>query len=100
VLLSVGLPEEPGLAVLHASPRFDPHPGESRADALARAHGHFQAFLRRLEAILRERPYLWFNFVPLNAPASAPATDSRAAAGAEAGIVPPRRNGVPAPPRP
>ena len=66
VLLSVGLPETPELAVLHASPRFEPRPGEDRAAALARAHEHFQAFLRRVEAILRERPYLWFNFVPLN----------------------------------
>ena len=73
VLLSVGIPEGPRLAVLHTSPRFDPRPGEPRAAALARAREHFQAFLGRLEALLRRNPYLWFNFTPLNPPAGGPA---------------------------
>ncbi len=71
VLLSVGVPAGPDLAVLHTSPRFDVVPGEPRAVALARARDPFQAFLRRLEALLREDPYLWFNFTPLN-PVDAP----------------------------
>ncbi len=66
VLFSVGVPEGPDLATLHASPRFDPIPGEAREAALARARLHFQAFLRQVEALLRRDPYLWFNFTPLN----------------------------------
>lgn len=72
VLLSVGIPDGPSLAVLHASPRFDPRPGEPRPEALARARNHFQAFLCQLEALLRRQPYLWFNFTPLNPPAGGP----------------------------
>ena len=37
--------------------------------AAARAHEHFQNFLRQVEGLLREQPYLWFNFTPLNPPA-------------------------------
>jgi predicted LPLAT superfamily acyltransferase len=72
VLFSIGVPEGPDLAVLHASPRFDPVPGESRQAALARARAHFQAFLRQVETVLRLHPFLWFNFTPFNPPASAP----------------------------
>jgi len=77
VLLSVGLPDGPAGAVLHASPRFDPRPGESRSEALQRARVHFQAFLRQLEELLFQRPYLWFNFTPLNAPAAVPGPSAK-----------------------
>lgn len=70
VLLSVGVPGAPGESVLHSSPIFRPLPGEPRAAALARARAHFQAFLHDLEQLLRARPYLWFNFTPLNPPVS------------------------------
>jgi len=66
VLFAVGVPDGPDLAHLHATPRYDPRPGEPRAAALARAREHFQGFLRMVEGILREHPYLWFNFTPLN----------------------------------
>jgi len=66
VIFAVGVPDGPDLAHLHASPRFDPRPGEPRAEALARARGHFQEVLRQVETILRAHPYLWFNFTPLN----------------------------------
>jgi len=72
VLLSVGVPDGPDRAVLHASPRFDPAPGESRAALLTRARAHFQGFLGEVEVLLRRDPYLWFNFTPLNPPASCP----------------------------
>lgn len=65
VIFSVGLPG-PGHSWLHASPRFEPRPGESREAGMKRAHEHFQAFLTQLEGILREHPYQWFNFIPLN----------------------------------
>jgi predicted LPLAT superfamily acyltransferase len=77
VLLSVGLPDGPARAVLHASPRFDPRPGEPRSEALQRARAHFQAFLRQLEQLLFQQPYLWFNFTPLNPPAAATARSPR-----------------------
>jgi len=68
VLLSVGVPGDPGESVLHSSPVFRPIVGESRAASLDRAREHFQNFLRQLETLLRAQPYLWFNFTPLNPP--------------------------------
>jgi len=66
VLLSFGAPGSPGQSVVHASPVFEPLEGEPRAAALGRARGHFQEFLGRVEAHLRERPYEWLNFLPLS----------------------------------
>jgi len=66
VLLAVGVPDGPNATRLHASPRFTRHAGEGRAETLARAHDHFQAFLRDIERLLRASPYWWFNFTPLN----------------------------------
>ena len=66
VLLAVGVSAGGNRNRLHASPRFVRRPGESKAEALVRAREHFQAFLRQLEGLLREQPYLWFNFLPLN----------------------------------
>lgn len=74
VILSVGLPG-PGHSWLHASPRFEPLAGESREAGLQRAREHFQGFLTQLEGLLREYPYCWFNFIPLN-----PTTKPEAAA--------------------
>jgi predicted LPLAT superfamily acyltransferase len=65
VFLSIGAPAGPGVSVVHASPAFEPAPGESREAALARARAHFQAFLCRLESYLRANPYDWLNFLPL-----------------------------------
>ncbi|MFT3782497.1 MAG: hypothetical protein QM790_10830 [Nibricoccus sp.] len=72
VILSVGLPGN-GHSWLHASPRFQPLPGESRERGMARARVHFQEFLRLLEKLLHEYPYHWFNFLPLNPPVSSAA---------------------------
>ena len=65
VVLCVGLPAGPGLSIVHSSPLFVPD-GAGKAANLARARVHFQAFLSRLEVMLRARPELWFNFLPLN----------------------------------
>ncbi len=75
VIFSVGVPDRGHSSRLYASPRFARRPGESKADALARARVHFQEFLSLVEGLLREQPYLWFNFLPLNpvAPDPAPA---------------------------
>lgn len=66
VLLSVGVPGEPGVTVLHSSPLWAADPARSRADNLATAKAHFQDFLQLLEGLLKKNPYLWFNFLPLN----------------------------------
>lgn len=71
VILCVGVACEKSGSRLHASPRFERRPGETKADALARAREHFQDFLRLLESLLRDDPYCWFNFLPLNPPAAA-----------------------------
>jgi predicted LPLAT superfamily acyltransferase len=78
VILSVGMPAGPALAVLHASPRFDPVEGEPRAAAMRRAHAHFQAFLNKLETLLRSDPWQWFNFIPLNPAAEEPEAAQKA----------------------
>jgi len=65
VILSFGVPSGPERSVVHASPAFEPAAGEPRATALARARVHFQAFLGRVEAHLREHPEQWLNFQPL-----------------------------------
>ena len=70
VILSVGLPAK-GHSILHASPRFEPLPGETREAGLVRARAHFQDFLQQLEKLLQAQPYNWFNFIPLN-PKAAP----------------------------
>ena len=69
VVLCVGLPERPGLSIVRSSPLFIPD-GAGKAANLARARTHFQEFLSQLEGYLRENPLLWFNFLPLNPPAS------------------------------
>lgn len=66
VFLCAGIPGVPGESVVHCSPRWAPDPAASRAANLASAHAHFQAFLDRIEGLLRENPYLWFNYIPLN----------------------------------
>jgi predicted LPLAT superfamily acyltransferase len=62
VLLSFGAPAGPSQTLVHASPAFEPREGEPTGAALARARGHFQAFLLRVEAHLRANPYQWLNF--------------------------------------
>jgi predicted LPLAT superfamily acyltransferase len=64
VLLSFGVPDGPDRSVVHSSPFFTPERGEPRDVALGRAREHFQAFLVRVEAYLREHPYEWLNFLP------------------------------------
>ena len=66
VLLSIGTRSAAGHSVLHASPRFEVLEGEPRDQALGRAREHFQVFLRQVEELLRQDPYVWFNFIPLN----------------------------------
>lgn len=55
-----------------SSPVFQPDRHESKEVNLQRARGHFQEVLKQLETLLRARPQLWFNFLPLNPEASPP----------------------------
>jgi predicted LPLAT superfamily acyltransferase len=71
VLLCIGLPDGPGRSRIHSSPRWANDPALGRAENLERAHAHFQTFLDETEAILREHPYLWFNYIALNPEAAA-----------------------------
>lgn len=68
VVLCLGLPGGPERSIVHSSPLFVPD-GAGKAANLARARAHFQDYLARLEALLREDPFLWFNFTALNPPA-------------------------------
>ncbi len=56
-----------------ASPVFTPDPAASREANTSAARQHFQVVLTQLETLVRQHPYLWFNFLPLNpeAPAAA-----------------------------
>lgn len=66
VMFCFGLPEgHSGTRVL-ATPLFRPDPAADRAANLARARAHFQAVLARLEGLVRQHPFLWFNFTPMN----------------------------------
>lgn len=65
VVLCFGLPDGQGRTVVHSSPLFIPDEGGKAAN-LQRAQVHFQTFLTHLENALKDQPYLWFNFLPLN----------------------------------
>ncbi len=49
-----------------ASPVFTPDPTADRTANLRAARQHFQMVLVQLESLVREHPFLWFNFIPLN----------------------------------
>jgi predicted LPLAT superfamily acyltransferase len=51
---------------VYASPFFTPDPLAGREANLRTARVHFQAVLDHLESLVRQHPYLWFNYVPLN----------------------------------
>ncbi len=67
VVFCIAVPDlsKDGLRVF-ASPIFAPDSRAGRAANLANARTHFQAVLARLETLVRQHPYLWFNFLPLN----------------------------------
>lgn len=75
LVLCVSVPGAKDESLVHSSPVFEPGRG-SKEENLARARAHFQDFLVQLEALLRENPYIWFNFTPLN-PVASPAAPER-----------------------
>jgi predicted LPLAT superfamily acyltransferase len=54
-----------------ASPVFEPDPAAGREANTRAARQHFQAVLTQLEMLVRQHPFLWFNFLPLNPEAPA-----------------------------
>ena len=66
VMFCFGLPEPDGSTRVCPLPLFRPDPAAARAAQLAAAREHFQTVLERLESLVRQRPELWFNFLPLN----------------------------------
>jgi predicted LPLAT superfamily acyltransferase len=70
VMLAASVAGSDADAVVHSSPLFEPDDG-SKESNLARARIHFQDFLVLVEGLLREDPYRWFNFLPLNPPVRA-----------------------------
>jgi predicted LPLAT superfamily acyltransferase len=50
---------------------FVPDPIAGREQNLESARTHFQGVLSDLEKLVRQNPYLWFNFLPLNPPVTA-----------------------------
>jgi predicted LPLAT superfamily acyltransferase len=56
---------EAGLHVF-ASPVYTPDPAAGREANACAARRHFQAVLSQLEVLVRQHPFLWFNFLPLN----------------------------------
>ncbi len=71
VILSASVARGPAESLVHSSPIFDPD-GGTKDSNLARARIHFQDFLALVEGLLREDPFRWFNFLPLNPPVPSP----------------------------
>jgi len=55
-----------------ASSVFTPDPAAGRAANTEAARRHFQEVLLQLDALVRQHPYHWFNFRPLNPAVAAP----------------------------
>lgn len=66
VMFCIGLPEGDDGTRVCPMPLFRADRGVSRETNLQRARVHFQSVLGRLEALVREHPTLWFNFIPMN----------------------------------
>jgi predicted LPLAT superfamily acyltransferase len=65
VVFCVSVPRGRQESLVLGSTVFEADDG-SKASNLGRARAHFQNFLLVIESLLRENPYLWFNFTPLN----------------------------------
>ncbi len=65
VVFCVSIPHGRNESLIYSSTIFAPN-GSSKGENLARARVHFQDFLARVESLLRQNPFLWFNFTPLN----------------------------------
>ncbi|MDX2111531.1 MAG: hypothetical protein SFY80_14970 [Verrucomicrobiota bacterium] len=66
VVFCIGYPDGQGRTLVHASSVFRPDAALSRPANLLAARQHFQGVLEQAETLLQKKPYLWFNFLPLN----------------------------------
>lgn len=66
VAFAFGFLDADGILTVHTPEIFRPAPGASRAEIVEAGKIHFQKTLVLLEGLLREDPYRWFNFTPLN----------------------------------
>lgn len=57
---------------IFSSPVFTPDPAVDRKANLRAARLHFQVVIAQLETLVRAHPFLWFNFLPLQAEPPAP----------------------------
>jgi predicted LPLAT superfamily acyltransferase len=65
VVFCVSVPHGRNESLVFSSPVFRPD-GGSKNENLSLARRHFQDFLTRVESLLRQNPFLWSNFTPLN----------------------------------
>lgn len=77
VMFNFGLPDGAGGTRVIASPLFRSDPKLDRRANLERGRAHFQAVVSQLESLVRQHPLLWFNFLPLNPPATDAAGSGR-----------------------
>ena len=70
VVLSYAVPraDKPEVTVVHVPPMFHPRPESTRTENFLAARAHFQSFLDEIETLLKQQPYLWFNFTAMNPP--------------------------------
>jgi predicted LPLAT superfamily acyltransferase len=67
VVFCTGVPGETDNELrVFASPVFTPNPTADREANTRAAWQHFQDVLTQLEGLVRQHPFLWFNFLPLN----------------------------------
>ena len=64
VVFCMGVPLPDKATAVFAAPIFRPT-GRKSVD-LPAARAHFQTVISQLESLIRQNPYLWFNFLPLN----------------------------------
>jgi predicted LPLAT superfamily acyltransferase len=73
VVFCTAVPEETKEVLrVFASSVFLPDRTASRTTNTCAARVHFQSVLAQLEGLVRQHPFLWFNFLPLNPVAPAP----------------------------
>lgn len=67
VVFCIAIPgNSPDEIEVFASSIFLPNTAMNRDENLEEAHRHFQTVLDELETKVRQHPFLWFNFLPLN----------------------------------
>ncbi len=72
VVYCIAIPtSDPGRIQVYSSSVFHPDSNQPREQILEAAREHFQSVLTLLESLVRNHPYLWFNYIPLNPVAKA-----------------------------